>query len=190
MKKVVNYKVKKEDWEKAKDKAFHKLNAKHRIDGFRLGKAPRDVFEKKFPGQMVMEAADIVIDDEYRRLLIEEKIMPVMEPKVDLVKVTDDELEVNFTFILEPEVALGEYKNLKVKKETVKVTADEVKARIDNLLKEYAELVVKDGGKVENGDIAIIDFEGYKDGVPFDGGKGNNYSLEIGSHTFIPGFEE
>ncbi len=190
MKKIINYKVQKDEWESAKDTAFNKLNAKRSVDGFRKGKAPRSVFEKNFPGQIVMEAADIVIDKEYKRLLIEEKIMPVLEPKVDLVKVSDDELEVNFTFILEPEVELGEYKNLKVKKGTVKVSADEVKARIDNLLKEYAELVVKEKGKVENGDIAIIDFEGFKDNVAFDGGKGDNYSLEIGSHTFIPGFEE
>ena len=190
MKKVINYKAQKEEWVNAQEKAFKKLNDKHTVAGFRKGKAPRDVFEKNFPGQIIMEAADLVIDKEYKRLIIEEKIMPILEPKVDLVKVSDTELEVNFTFILEPTVELGEYKNLKVKKDTVKVTKEEVQSRIDNLLKEYAELVVKETGKVENGDIAIIDFEGFKDGVAFDGGKGENYSLEIGSHTFIPGFED
>lgn len=190
MKKVVNYKVQKEDWENAKEKAFKKLNASHKIDGFRPGKAPRAIFERNFPGQIVMEAADILVDQEYHRIIMEDKIMPVLEPKIDIVKVTDEELEINFTFITEPEVKLGEYKNLKVKKSAVKVTKEEVQTKIDTLLKDYAELIVKEEGQVENGDIAVIDFEGFKDDVAFDGGKGENYSLEIGSHTFIPGFEE
>lgn len=190
MKKVVNYKAQKEDWEQAKEQAFKKLNAKTTIDGFRKGKAPRSMFERAYPGQIVMEAADSLVDKEYRRIIIEDKILPILEPKIDIVKVTDDELEVNFTFITEPEVTLGEYKNLKVKKGSVKVTKDEVQAKIDELLKNYAELVVKDSGKVEKGDVAVIDFEGFKDGVAFDGGKGENYSLEIGSNTFIPGFED
>lgn len=190
MKKIVNYKAKKEDWENAQTRAFNKLNAKHKIDGFRPGKAPRAIFERNFPGQIVMEAADILVDQEYRRIITEDKILPILEPKIDIVKVTDEELEINFTFITEPSVKLGEYKGLDVKKETVKVTKDEVQKKIDALLKEYAELVVKETGKVENGDLAIIDFEGIKDGVAFDGGKGENYSLEIGSNTFIPGFED
>ena len=190
MKQVINFKAQKEDWEKAKTQAFNKLNAKSKIDGFRPGKAPRSIFERNYPGQIVMEAADVAIDKEYKRIIIEDKILPILEPKVDLVKVNDNELEVNFTFITEPEVKLGEYKNLGVKKETVKVTKEEVKEKIDNLLRGYAEFVVKEKGKVESGDIAIIDFEGFKEGVAFEGGKGENYSLEIGSNTFIPGFED
>lgn len=190
MKQVINFKAQKEEWEKAKTQAFNKLNAKSKIDGFRPGKAPRNVFERNYPGQITMEAADILVDQEYRRIITEDKILPIIEPRIDIVKVTDDELEVNFTFITEPTVELGEYKNLKVKKPTVKVTKEEVKDKIDSLLKGYAELVVKEDGKVENGDVAVIDFEGFKDGVAFEGGKGENYSLEIGSNTFIPGFED
>ena len=190
MKKVVNYKAQKEDWEKAKDQAFKKISPKYKVDGFRKGKAPRNIFERNFPGQIVMEAADILIDQEYKRILTEGKILPILEPKIDVVKVNDDELEVNFSFILEPTVTLGEYKNLGVKKETVKVSKEEVQQKIDELLKSYTELVIKEEGSVENGDVAVIDFEGFKDGVAFDGGKGENYSLEIGSHSFIPGFEE
>lgn len=190
MKKVINYKAQKEEWEQAKEHAFKKLNSKHKIDGFRPGKAPRAIFERNFPGQIVMEAADNLVDQEYKRIIMEDKILPILEPKIDIVKVTDEELEVNFTFITEPEVTLGEYKNLKVKKGAVKVTKEEIKAKIDSLLKEYAELVVKETGAVETGDIAVIDFEGFKDGVAFDGGKGENYSLEIGSNSFIPGFED
>ena len=190
MKKVVNYKAQKEDWEKAKDQAFKKISPKYKVDGFRKGKAPRNIFERNFPGQIVMEAADILIDQEYKRILTEGKILPILEPKIDVVKVNDDELEVNFSFILEPSVTLGEYKNLGVKKETVKVSKEEVQQKIDELLKNYTELVIKEEGAVENGDVAVINFEGFKDGVAFDGGKGENYSLEIGSHSFIPGFEE
>ena len=190
MKQVINYKAQKEDWENAKDKAFKRLNATHTIDGFRKGKAPRAIFERNYPGQIVMEAADILVDQEYRRIITEDKILPVLEPTIDVVKVTDEELEVNFTFITEPTVKLGEYKKLDVKKEEIKITDEEVQNKIDALLKNYTELMVKENGSVENGDIAIIDFEGFKDDVAFDGGKGENYSLEIGSHTFIPGFEE
>ena len=170
MKKVINYKVQKEEWETLKDQAFKKLNAKATIDGFRKGKAPRNMFERNYPGQIIMEAADVAVDKEYKRIITEDQILPILEPKVDIVKVTDEELEVNFTFITEPTVKLGEYKNLKVKKGTAKVTKDEVNTRIDNLLKDYAELVVKEEGTVENGDVAVIDFEGFKDDVAFEGG--------------------
>lgn len=190
MKKVINYKVQKEEWEELKTQAFKKLNAKATIDGFRKGKAPRSMFERNYPGQIVMEAADMAVDKEYKRIILEDKILPILEPKIDIVSVTDEGLEVNYTFITEPSVKLGEYKNLKVKKAAVKVTKEEVKTKIDDLLKNYAELVVKEKGKVENGDVAVIDFEGFLDGVAFEGGKGENYSLEIGSNTFIPGFED
>ncbi len=191
MKKEVTYKAKKEEWAKAKEEAFKKIGSKLTVDGFRPGKAPRNLIEKNYPGRITTEAADILVDREYRRLLLEEKIMPILEPKIDLIKLTDDELEVKYTFILEPTVKLGKYKDLGVKKESSKATSKEVKDRIDALLKDYAELVVKDDKeKVQKGDVAIIDFEGFKDGVAFDGGKGENYSLEIGSNTFIPGFED
>lgn len=190
MKKVINYKVQKEEWETLKNEAFKKLNAKATIDGFRKGKAPRAMFERNYPGQIVMEAADMAIDKEYKRLIIEEKIMPILEPNVNITKVSDEELEVEFTFILEPEVKLGEYKNLGVKKEEVKVSKEEIQEQIDKLVKNYAELMIKEEGKVENGDITVIDFEGFVDGVAFEGGKGENYTLEIGSNSFIPGFED
>ncbi len=191
MKNVVNYKVQKEEWEKAKTQAFKKIGSKCKVDGFRPGKAPRNLVEKNYPGKIMMEAADTLIDQEYRRLLIEEKLMPILEPKIDVVKLSEDELEVNYIFILEPTVKLGKYKNLGVKKDNSHATDEEIQTKIDELLQDYAELVVKDDkAKVEKGDTAIIDFEGFKDGVAFDGGKGENYSLEIGSNSFIPGFED
>lgn len=190
MKKEVKYTVSGEEWEKAKDNAFNKLNKTRRVDGFRKGKASRSIFEKKFPGEIVMEAANSLIDKKYVEVINDKDTRPVVEPKVNITKLDDDSLEVNFVVVTEPEVKLGEYKNLSIKKETVKVTKEEVKTRIDSLLKEYAELIVKEEGKVEDGDIAVIDFEGFKDDVAFDGGKGENYSLEIGSNSFIPGFED
>ena len=103
MKKEVNYKVTGKEWEEAKDKAFDKLNAKHTIDGFRQGKAPRNIFEKKFPGEIVMEAANNLIDKRYREIVMDKDLKPVVEPKVNIVKLDDNELEVNFTIISEPE---------------------------------------------------------------------------------------
>ena len=191
MKKEVKYEVKGKEWEGAQDKAFNKVNANHKVDGFRKGKAPRKMIEAKFPGEILMEAANALIDSKYREIVLDDTLKMVVEPKVEIIKMDDDALEAKFTLILEPEVKLGEYKKLDVKKDKVTVTKKEVAEKIDSLLKEYAELVVKeDGESVEDGDVAIIDFEGFKEGVAFDGGKGENYSLEIGSNTFIPGFED
>ena len=190
MKKEVKYTVKGEEWVKARDAAFNRIKNKHTIDGFRKGKAPRNVFEKKYPGEVTMEAANMMIDKKYREVILDKKNVPVIEPKVNIIKLSDEELEAIFTIITAPEVKLGEYKKLKAKKEKVSVSKKEVSEKIDELLKNYAELVVKEDGKAELGDTAVIDFEGFKDGVPFDGGKGENYNLELGSNSFIPGFED
>ena len=190
MKQEFSLVVKGKEWVSLQDAAFEKVNKKAKIDGFRPGKAPRSAYEKKYGKQDILfEAADMAIKKEYERLLTREKVMPVIEPKVDLVKCDDKELEVKFIFVLEPKVELGKYTNLGVKKEKVKVTKEEIEHRIHHLLEDYAEMIVKDG-KIENGDTAIIDFKGLKGGVPFDGGTSENYSLTIGSKTFIPGFEE
>lgn len=190
MKEEIKFSVKGIEWEKLQEEAFEKVNKNAKIDGFRPGKAPRNIYEKKYGKQDILfEAADMAIKKEYEKIIQDDKIMPVIEPKVDLVKCDDKELEVNFIFVLEPKVELGEYTNLGVKKDKVKVSKEEVKERIDALLNEYADLEVKDGS-VCDGDIAIIDFKGMKDGVAFEGGTAENYSLTIGSKTFIPGFEE
>ena len=190
MKQELEFKIEGKEWGNLQDSAFNKLNKDAKIDGFRPGKAPRAMFEKKYGKQEILfEAADMAIKKEYERILSEGKVLPVIEPKIDLVSCDENKLEVKFVFVTEPKVELGEYTNLMVKKEKVKVTKEEVKSRIDSLLNEYAELVEKTG-KVENGDIAVINFAGFKDGVAFDGGTAENYSLTIGSNTFIPGFED
>ena len=190
MKKQVNYKVIGEEWKEAKDKAFNKLVKKVKIDGFREGKVPRNVFEKKYgTGDIISEAMEDLVQKKYGEVIITEKLIPVVEPKLEIVKADDEGFEVNMTFILDPEVTLGEYKGLKVKKDKVKVTKEEVDHEVSHILDRYAELVSKDG-KAEEGDTVVIDFKGFKDNEEFEGGSAEGYSLELGSHSFIPGFEE
>ena len=190
MKKQVNYKVSGEEWTEAKDRAFAKLSKKVKIDGFREGKVPRNVFEKKFgTGDIISEAMEEKVQEKYAKTIMEDKLVPVVEPKLEIVKADDEGFEVNMTFILDPEVKLGKYKELKVKKDKVTVTKEEVEHEVGHILERYAELVSKDGA-VEEGDTAVIDFKGFKDNEAFEGGTAEGYSLEIGSHSFIPGFEE
>ena len=190
MKEVI-IKIEGEDWEKALDKAFKKLNKEAKIDGFRPGKAPKDVYIKKYGmTSLYMEAAESCLNEAYEMMLKENgDDVIVAQPEINLSAVTDDYVEFKFNLTLKPEVKLGKYKDLGVKKETVKVTKKEVSDAIEQMRERYMENIDKEG-KVENGDVAIIDFEGFKDGVAFDGGKGEDYSLKIGSNTFIPGFEE
>ena len=117
------------------------------------------------------------------------KLEPVVQPEVNLKNIGEDGVEFTFKIITKPEVKVNKYKGLNIKPEKIEVTEDEINHELGHLLERYTELVTKDG-KAEKGNIAIIDFEGFKDGVAFDGGKGENYSLEIGSNTFIPGFED
>lgn len=179
------------DWEDALEKAYVQANKKVKIDGFRKGKAPKAIFMKKYTEQaLLMDAADLVLQDAYSKMLDENKDLElVAQPEINLKSLSNEKVEFNFTITTKPEVKLGKYKNLGVKKESVEVTKEEIEKALDETLNRYAENVVKEGN-VENGDIAIIDFEGFKDDVAFEGGKGENYSLTIGSNTFIPGFEE
>ena len=117
------------------------------------------------------------------------KLVPVAQPEVNLKNIGEEGVEFTFKIITKPEVKVNKYKGLNIKPEEVEVTDEEINHELSHLLERYTELVTKDG-EVKNGDVAIIDFEGFKDGEAFDGGKGENYSLEIGSNTFIPGFEE
>jgi len=183
-------KIEGENWEKALDKAFVKRNKNAKIDGFRPGKAPKDVFIKHYGKEsLYFDAADSLVSEAYKGVLERENVIPVVEPKIDVKSIDETGVEFVFTIITKPEVEIKKYKGLNVKKEDVKVTKEEIEHEISHLLERYTELVTKDG-KVENGNVAVIDFEGFKDGVAFEGGKGENYSLEIGSNTFIPGFEE
>lgn len=189
--KKIDITVQGKDWQDALDKAYEKASKKVKIDGFRQGKAPKEIFLKKYGEEsLFMDASDIVIDKEYRKMIDENKDLEIVaQPEMELKSISKEKIEFTFVLTLKPEVKLGKYKGLDVKKEEVKATKEEINEEIKRLQERYAEELKKDG-KVENGDTAVIDFEGFKDGVAFAGGKGENYSLKIGSNTFIPGFEE
>ena len=189
--KEITIKIEGDSWKKALDKAYEKASKKVKIDGFRPGKAPKSVFMKKYGVEsLFFDASEYCIEEAYKKLLDKNKdIEIVAQPSVDIKSVDEKYIEYVFKLTLKPDFKLGNYKKLDVKKEKVTVNKEEIKEAIDNMREQYKENVVKEG-TVENGDIAIIDFEGFKDGVAFEGGKGENYSLTIGSNTFIPGFEE
>ena len=192
MEKQIEIKIDGKKWEDALDKAFKKANKKAKIDGFRPGHAPKEVFLKKYGKEsLYMDAADAVLNDAYEQMLNENKdVELVAQPEIALKSIDEKGVTFNFTLTTRPEVKLKKYKGLKVKKESAKVTKEEINHAIDEMRSRYAETMNKENETVEDGDTAVIDFEGFKDGVAFDGGKGENYSLKIGSGTFIPGFEE
>jgi len=179
------------EWTSILDETFKKKNANTTIDGFRKGKAPKDVFIKKYGIEsLYMDAVDAALPKAYAKALEENKLIPACEPKVDIKEINENKIELEFTIITKPEVKLASYKKLGVKKEEAKVTEEEINHEIEHLRGHLAEIAIKEDGKVENGDIAVIDFEGFVDGVAFEGGKGTDYALEIGSNTFVPGFED
>ena len=190
--KKIKIKKKKKKWEEALEKAYKKASSNFQIDGFRKGKAPKSVFLKKYTQERLnFDAADICLDDAYSDMFKKAKDLEIVaQPEITLSSISEKGVEYLFTLTLKPEVKLGKYKGLSVKKDKVSVSKEEIEHEIEHLRSHYTENVVKESGNVENGDIAVIDFEGFKDGVAFAGGKGENYSLEIGSNTFIPGFED
>lgn len=180
-----------EVWTKAIGSAYDKIKKDVTVDGFRKGMVPFDMFVSKNGVEpLYNDAIDILLTTEYKKVFDEVKEIPVVQPSIDIKNISKDAISIEYTFISSPEVKLGAYKNLGIKKETAKVTAKEVKEEIEKLQAKYAEIQVKETGKVENGNTVVIDFEGFLNGKTFEGGKAENYPLEIGSHTFIPGFEE
>jgi trigger factor len=183
-------KIEKEEWNEALDQAFNQRKKDLKMDGFRKGKVPKEVYLKKYGIEsLYMDAVDIILPKAYTKALEENKLIPVAQPKIDIKNINENGIEISFNIVTKPEVKLGKYKGLKIKKEEIQVIKEEIDAEIESLRKRFTEYVIKEG-KVENGDMAVIDFEGFKDGVAFEGGKAENYQLEIGSNTFIPGFEE
>lgn len=178
------------DWTSILDNTFKKKNSEVTISGFRKGKAPKDVYMKKFGIEsLYMDSIDEALRVAYERALTDNKLVPACEPKADVKTIDEKHVELEFTIITKPEVKISSYKKLGVKKDEAKVSKEEIEAEIKNLQSRFAEIIVKEDGVVQNGDIAVIDFEGFVDGEAFEGGKGSEYPLEIGSNTFIPGFE-
>lgn len=179
------------EWISALDATFKKKNKETKIDGFRKGAAPKEVYLKHFGIEsLYTDAVDASISVAYKKALDENKLVPVVEPNVDVTGISDSNVIFKFTIITKPEVTLGEYKNLKVKKDKVTVSDEEINHEIDHLREHLADVVVKENGEITEGDTAVIDFTGFVDGKELEGGKGENFPLEIGSHSFIPGFEE
>lgn len=180
-----------EEWKATQEKALDKLAKNVKIDGFRPGKAPAAMVRARVSKASVLEeATDMILQTKFVEILTEANVEPVAQPALSVQKVDADELEVQILVPVKPQVELGEYKGLEVKKGRVTVTKKEIEEQLANYQTQFAELTVKEGGKVAKGDTAVIDFEGFVDGVAFEGGKGENYPLEIGSSSFIPGFED
>ena len=177
----------------ALDKAFKKVVKEINVPGFRKGKMPRAMFEKRFGVEaLYQDALEIVVGEAYPKALDEAGIEPVDYPEIDGTEGFEKGKEFTFTakVTVKPEPKLGEYKGLEVTKQSAEVTDEEIEADIEAQLARHAELEVKEDEAIVEGDTAVIDFEGFVADEAFEGGKGEDYALEIGSGTFIPGFEE
>ena len=177
-------------WKDAQEKAFNKLADNVTIDGFRKGKAPKNLVRSKIDQMKVLdEAINALLPKAYQEILEQDGIRPYARPQVDVTKVSDTELEFKFILVVAPEVKLGKYKGLEIGKETVKVTAKDVEEALEGARKDNATLVVKEG-ESKLGDTVVMDFVGKVGGEAFEGGSAENYELELGSGQFIPGFED
>ena len=179
-----------EEFEAAVNKAYLKMRGKINVPGFRVGKAPRKIIEKMYGAEVFYEeAVNIILPDAYEAAVKEQELDVVGYPEVELESCTKDGVVFKCTVAVYPEVKLGQYKGLEAPKAEVKVVAADVNARLKEMADRNSRLVSVERA-VKKGDTADIDFEGFDNGVAFDGGKGENFDLEIGSGSFVPGFEE
>jgi trigger factor len=188
----LNVEVGAEQVTEALDKAFKKVVQKVNVPGFRKGKVPRGIFESKFGVEsLYQDAIDIILPDVYAAAVNEAGILPVDRPEIDVEQFAKGQtFKFSAKVTVKPEVKLGDYKGLEVPSAEAVVAEEEVNEELNRLQQRHAELNVIDEGTVESGDTAVIDFDGSVDGVAFEGGKSERYSLEIGSGSFIPGFED
>ncbi|UII55077.1 trigger factor [Cytobacillus spongiae] len=172
--------------------AFNKVVKQVNVPGFRKGKMPRAMFEKRFGVEsLYQDAVDILLPEAYTSAIDEAGIEPVDRPDIDVEQIEKGKsLILKATVTVKPEVKLGEYKGLEVEPLSTEVADEDVTAELTSLQERQAELVVKEEGTAQNGDTVVMDFEGFVDGEAFEGGKAENYSLELGSGQFIPGFED
>jgi trigger factor len=189
---VLTVEVEAAEVSKGLDAAFQKVVKKVNVPGFRKGKMPRGMFEQRFGVEsLYQDALDILLPEAYASAIVETGIEPVDRPEIDIEQMEKGQnLIFKATVIVKPEVKLGEYKGLEVEAFDATVSDEDVENEIKTLQERQAELVVKEEGTADNGDTVVIDFEGFVDGEAFEGGKAENYSLELGSNSFIPGFEE
>ena len=193
MKESYTLKLEGKEWKDCLKESYNKKKKEVKIDGFRKGQVPYDVYVKKTGVEtLYMDAIDMAVDTLYAKLLSDPKtITPAATPSIDIKDINEKGVEIEFTLVGTPEVKLGKYKKLGVKKESVEVTDEEIEHEIGHIREQFVEVKSLDEkSKIKEGNVAVIDFEGFLNGTAFQGGKGEDYSLEIGSHTFIPGFEE
>ena len=189
---TLEFTMPKEDFDKALDVAFKK-NAKHfKVPGFRNGKVPRNVVEKMYGVEVLYETViEDTVDDEYRKAIEENNLEVVTKPEMDVKQIgKGKDFIYTVTFHVKPEAKVSKYKGLEVKKADTKVTKKDIDAELETVREKNADVVSVEDRPLENKDISTIDFEGFVDGVAFEGGKGENFELTIGSGQFIPGFEE
>lgn len=184
--------VNNDKFEGAVTKAYNTNKGKFNIPGFRKGKAPKQIIESQYgKGVFYNDAIDMLFPEIYPTALDQLSIDPIDRPDLDIEEISKDNgLVMVVNVEVKPEVSLGEYKGIEIAKPAYTVNEEEVTARLDEMRTKASRLVDVEGRAIENGDNAVIDFEGFVDGVAFEGGKGEDYSLVIGSNTFIPGFEE
>ena len=181
-----------EEFEKALDKAYHKQKGQINVQGFRKGKAPRAIIEKMYgAGIFYEEAANMIIPEAYEKAYDECDLDIVSSPEIDVVQIEKGKAFI-FTaeVALKPEVTLGEYKGVQVEKKSVEVTEEELDAEINRVREQNSRTIAVEDRAAQDGDMTVIDFEGFVDGVAFEGGKGTDYPLTLGSHSFIDTFEE
>ena len=187
----IEIELKGKEWSDILDDTFKNKQKDLKLDGFRKGQVPKDTYIKKFGLEsLFMDAVDAALPVAYNKLLSEKNLIPVIEPKVEIKHICDADVTFAFTITTKPEVKLGEYKNLKLKKETAKVTEEEIDAEIESIRTKMADLIVVEDVPVKYGHTVTTNFKGFVDGKELEGGSGENFPLEIGSNTFIPGFEE
>ena len=180
-----------ETWESAKESAFKKIAGKVEIKGFRKGQAPKHLVEKYIShNEVLLEAAESLAQKTLENAVEEHDLTLIDRPELKVDEINDDKCVLTFVCPVLPDVKLGDYKSIEYKVEEAKVDDKEVDDQIVSLLNQKADLELKEDGEVEDGDTTVIDFEGFKDGEPFEGGKADNYDLVIGSNSFIPGFEQ
>jgi len=187
---LLTLEIKGDDWTSALDKSFQKNVKEVNVDGFRKGSVPRAIFEQKFGKESLYnDAIDFGLNEAYVKGLDEHGIDPVAYPELSIKDINEEGAVIECVITVKPEVTLGDYKGLEVESIKVEATDEEVEQELAAMTQEFAEMIVKDGA-VENGDTAVIDFEGFLGEEAFEGGKGENHPLVIGSNSFIPGFEE
>ena len=189
---VLTFSIPQVEVQKGLTQAFNKVKGNLNVPGFRKGKVSRQVFNKMYGEAALYEdALNAVLPEAYEAAVKEAGIEPVSQPQIDVESMeAGEDWVIKAEVTVKPEVKLGQYKDLEVSKQDREVTDADVDARLEREQQSQAELVIKEDAAAENGDTVVIDFEGFVDGVAFEGGKGENYSLELGSGSFIPGFED